>query len=468
LRYTYLQRIGLVILPVVLFVYSVGLIGAVAPPHIGYGFNVAYPDSPRVAAIGFDWIKTFDDPPCPNRLPVKVLVRIDVDGHTDLIAWRNSVRALAQSRLGCVEAFEIGNEPNLDTNYGWAVAPNAGDYTAALCAAYEEIKSVSSSSKVISAGLAPTGRVVGAWNGHPGHNGSYQDEREFLKEMLAAGAGNCLDAVGYHPYGFSADYDAEPDVYSPDPARKCVNGFCFRGVEKVYEIMQAQGLGSKQVWATEWGWITDPPAHCRNLPEWQERLWQVVSEQKQADNLRGAFEYADAHWPWMGGMFVFNLDFNMADWYDECEQMRYYAVANRPAETVLTGMPKRPVRMTAKLDVQVESIGALIAAADQPLTRTVAVAIGNSGSVTMTWSAQSDGSAALIPTLTPMSGTLAPEESQVMSVTWTSGVRPAGVYTGAIVLGALPADTINAPAVIPITLVVAERVYENTLPLITK
>src|SRR3990172_6760888 len=302
----------------------------------------------------------------------------------------------------------------------------------------------------------------------PGRNGYYQDEREFLKEMLAADAGNCLDAVGYHPYGFSADYDVEPDVDSPDPARKCVNGFCFRGVEKLYEIMQAHGLGSTQVWATEWGWITDPPAHCKNLPEWQGRLWQIVSEQKQADNLRGAVEHADAHWPWMGGMFVFNLDFNLADWYDECEQLRYYAVANRPAETVLTDMPKRPVLSTARLDVQVESIGALITPADQPLTRTVTVAIGNSGSVAMTWAAQSDTGAALIPALTPISGTLAPDESQTISVMWTSGMRPVGVYTGTIVLGPVPADTINAPAAIPITLVVAEQVYENTLPLITK
>jgi hypothetical protein len=155
------------VLPIALFVFFVQHDRHVAvPPHIGYGFNVAYPDSPRVAAIGFDWIKTFDDPPCPNRLPVKVLVRIDVDGHTDLNAWRNSVRALAQSRLGCVDAFEIGNEPNLDTNYGWAVAPNAGDYTAALCAAYEEIKNASRQHP-ISAGLAPTGASSEPGTFHP-------------------------------------------------------------------------------------------------------------------------------------------------------------------------------------------------------------------------------------------------------------------------------------------------------------
>ena len=69
----------------------------------------------------------------------------------------------------------------------------------------------------MSAGLAPTGRVTGDHNGHPGHDGSKQDDRQFLIELLDNGGGACLDAVGYHPYGFSADYDAVPDVISDDP-----------------------------------------------------------------------------------------------------------------------------------------------------------------------------------------------------------------------------------------------------------
>ena len=35
-----------------------------------------------------------------------------------------------------------------------------------------------------------------------------------------------------------------------------------------------------------------------------------ISDQAQADNLVGAFQYARANWPWLGGIFVFNLDFN--------------------------------------------------------------------------------------------------------------------------------------------------------------
>ena len=111
-----------------------------------------------------------------------------------------------------------------------------------LCTAYNEIKAVDSEAIVVSAGLAPTGRVTGNWGGHAGHNGLYQDEREFLKEFFDAGGGNCTDAIGYHPYGFSADYDVAPDVPDANPARNCTNGFCFRGTEKIYEIMVQRGM----------------------------------------------------------------------------------------------------------------------------------------------------------------------------------------------------------------------------------
>ncbi len=158
----------------------------------------------------------------------------------------------------------------------------------------------------------------------------------------------------------------------------------------------------------------------------------------------------------------------MIGWYGECEQMTYYSVANRPAEAALTAMPKRPVLPTARLSVQGGSIAALIDAADQPLTRTLPVPIGNAGSLTMTWSAQATIGAALVPTLTPISGALAPGQSQALSVTWTSGGRPVGVYTGTISVSAAPSDTLDAPATIPLTLIVADQVYAVYLPVIAK
>lgn len=78
-----------------------------------------------------------------------------------------------------------------------------------------------------------------------------------------------------------------------------------------------------------------PPEHCLEDPSFAGRLWQLVSEERQAANLVGAYEYANTHWPWMGPMFVFNLNLNLADWYAECDQIRYYAVEDRPAENAL-------------------------------------------------------------------------------------------------------------------------------------
>lgn len=39
-----------------------------------------------------------------------------------------------------------------------------------------------------------------------------------------------------------------------------------------------------------------------------------VSDQAQADYLVGAFQYARANWPWLGAMFVANLDYNVRPW----------------------------------------------------------------------------------------------------------------------------------------------------------
>src|SRR5690606_3607340 len=147
-------------------------------------------------------------------LPQQVLLRIDATHAqlSDIAAFADGVEAVAQNHGDYIDAYEIGNEPNLDASYGWAAPPIAADYQQLLCAAYDRIKPADPAAVVVPAGLAPTGRVSGDWNGHPGHNGLYQDEREYLRELLAGGAGNCFDALGYHPYGYRANFDAVPDA----------------------------------------------------------------------------------------------------------------------------------------------------------------------------------------------------------------------------------------------------------------
>lgn len=436
------------------------------PPHLGYGANVADWNTTLLSQMGFNWIKVFNAP--GSDLPQNVLIRVSAD-HTHLgnvTAFGNSVQSLAQNNGAYIDAYEIGNEVNLDASYGWGASPIAADYKTLLCEAYTRIKLADPTAIVVSAGLAPTGRVQGNWNGHAGHNGLYQDEREFLRELLDAGAGNCFDALGYHPYGYSADFDATPDVGSGDPTQNCTNGFCFRGVEKIYQIMDTEyGLGDKQIWPTEFGWIVEPPSHCLSDPSWSGRIWQIVTLEKQASNLRGAFEYADAHYPWMGAMFIFNLNFNMAPYYPECEQMRFYAVQGRPAQDALTAMPKNPAHLLPDLYVPVHGVSFMIAAAEQPVTLTFTIPVGNGGwGAMMQYTATVESAAAVVPTLQNNIGSILPGEMEVITGTISNVARPLGQHTGSLTITA-STGTLNSPATIPVQVWVVNEVHRVYLPL---
>ncbi len=436
---------------------------AAPPPHLGYGFNVAQLDIALVQSMGFDWVKLFGAP--GDRLPVNVLLRVDANAtHLNNIdAFAADLEALAQVNGGYIEAYEIGNEVNLDADYGWGTSPDAAAYVTLLCAAYTAIKSADPAAVVVSAGLAPTGRVTGNWNGHNGHNGLYQDEREYLREFAAAGGGECADVIGYHPYGFRADYDAPPDVPSDDPNLNCTNGFCFRGAESFYQVMQEVGLGDKRVWATEVGWIVAPPAECLSDPSFQGREWQLVSPEKQASNLTGAFQYADENWPWMGMMFVFNLNFNVAPWYPPCEQMRYYAVQGRPAEAALRDMPKNPAPLSGFLWAAPSAYEVMRSVADQPFTLTLPVALSNPGYAPLTYTVTVLTGTDLLPTLPITAGSLNPGEDAELPILINVADRPVGTYSAGVRLEA-PAGVGGTPITTSITLRLVEAHYQTYLP----
>ena len=431
---------------------------SVAPPHLGYGFNVADLDQSKLEEMGFDWIKVFGPP--GHRMQLNVLQRVDANVQTlqDLGRFSAEMQNLAQVYGGNIEAYEIGNEPNLDASYGWYASPNADDYVTVLCTAYDAIKAHDDDSVVVSAGLAPVGRVTGNWHGLKGHNGLFQDEREWFIQFLDAGGAECADVFGYHPYGYRADFDAEPDVYSDDPNERCVNGFCFRGVEKIYDIMVARGVADKQVWATEWGWIIEPPQHCLNSPTWSGRQWQVISAEKQAENLAGAFQYADANWPWMGPMFVFNLNFNTAGHYDECEQMRFYGVEDRPAEAALRNMPKRYASSVVPLTVAWDGVTATYDRTQLPLQIEVEFDILNGSSVASNY-AVSVSETDLSIRFTSTSGTIAAGGRAVNVATIDVPNLAAGFYSAEITI----TGDVGEPSRIPIDVTIEDALSVTPL-----
>jgi PKD repeat protein len=328
------------------------------PAHLGYGANIASADHViSLTVMGFDWAKGFvtwaDAGTGPNYdwvavdnqlhefLPQVQHVLLRINGPTppgvgmppvsssDLAAFHDFALALAAhvSDTWRVEglqtiAYEIWNEPNLD--YEWGGTPSAAQYTALLKQGYLGIKAGDTEALVVSAGLATTGgsaqdgpaelaealalarRLYGAIEVAP--------DLTFLRNMYLHGAKGYFDALGSHPYG-------GPDA--PDtPPTAATGPIYFRRAEEQHQVMLDNGDDSP-LWATEFGWVLETACDLG------EHEWMEVSEAQQAAYLAGAYAYADEHWPWMGPMFLFNLDFATVLWYAECDPMRWYSITYR-------------------------------------------------------------------------------------------------------------------------------------------
>ena len=292
----------------------------------------------------FNWVKMTDNPGnataelCDaKRIPHNVLLRLNkaeagVSPQAvgdDAYTWAVSMED-APGVGKCVEAFEIGNEPNLSGPglYNGPVDPEA--YADQLCAAHDAIKGVDPSFIVVSGGLAPTTSLF------PDET-IVMDEEAFLRRMLtrigdthAGDAGACFDILAYHNYGFRTGHLTEPsdDPYDPD----CPDGMCFRGVERIQTILWIEFGVPKKIWATEVGWLRDFNVEgclARNPGVFGNFVGFENTDQEQADELVGAFQYARANWQWVGAMFVFNLDFNQREWWknDHCiDEQGWFAV----------------------------------------------------------------------------------------------------------------------------------------------
>jgi hypothetical protein len=302
----------------------------------------------------FNWLKITASPDSQylcgqDRLPYNVLLRLnktDANATPQQVAddtwqWAHWMEPSTQpaSQPRCVDAFEIGNEPNLSGagQYNGPVDPVK--YANQLCAAYDAIKRTDPAFIVVSAGLAPTG-------GFADHSVG-MESIAYMRAMLDAiqanpishgDPGGCFDVFAYHNYGFRVGFQTDPH----DPA--CPDDMCFRGVEDAWAVLQQYGV-NKRIWTTETGWMRDYVAGgCGGAPWAPIFAGFPMSDKAQADNLVGAFQYARTNWPWLGGIFVFNLDFNPPRRStDPCyDEQGWFAVQGHTAETALEAMLKLP------------------------------------------------------------------------------------------------------------------------------
>ncbi len=445
----------------------------VPPPHRGYGMMLAFPPGHvgRVRDAGFDWFKFYvywnDLEPgrdgvynwesvdwrlteaCAHGLHLLLRVERDPNDWTpirdhEMDGWQAMFAGLAghiaQQRAACatdyVVALEIWNEPNLDFQWGYEPVDPAR-YTEMVKRAYLGVQAGDPTIPVVAGGLAPTGGMA---------DGRAMNDVAYLEAMYAHGLAGHFDVMGVHTYGFGGE---------PEDKEHGSGILNFRRAEDIYAVMVAHGDGDKPVWNTEFGWLLDAAeeGHPECVSYWDSIgfAWQRVSAAQQADYLERAFAYADANWPWMGVMFVSNLDFSTMPWYTTCEPMRWFAILHsdgspRPAYTALQTMDKRPRPWgTAEMRLEPASLAWAVRLRERArITETVTV-VGTGDP--FAWSAVT-GTLGLPFTITPTSG-LAGEAFQVQV---DARALVTGTYTGAITVTAADALVMPREIILPLTL----------------
>ena len=245
-------------------------------------------------------------------------------------------------------AIEVWNEPNLRRE--WNGAPiNGAEYMRLFDAAYRAIRAAEGghSVTIITAGLAPTGINDGV---------TAVDDREFLRQMYAAGLANPAYeniAIGIHPYGAANPPDArwcgQADCggagYNNHPS-----WFFLDTIEDYHRIMLENGDTGRELWATEFGWGTydgftledgqpaTPPADPPYLS------W--IDQETQANYILRAFEIAQGL-PYMGPMILWSLNYYNPILVEQSDPRPAYSLLRggddplRPAFKLLEAAPKQ-------------------------------------------------------------------------------------------------------------------------------
>jgi hypothetical protein len=432
--------------------------------HPAYGMNLydlLYTHSPdKVSEMQFSWVKLIDHLPnltteCPHRHH-RLLFRIPFpEPDQDWEEWGQQWGIVAAEYRDCIDAYEIGNEPNLAWEWGLG-NPDPVATVEVLRIAYTNIKAADPEAIVVSPGVSPTGsvppEVKDAW-----------DDRRFVRAMYEAGAKPFFDALGVHPFGFKYPPETDPEsIYydpndpyypnNPDP----VDGLCFRRAEQLRAVMEEFGDTEKQIWATEMGYIMKPPEYCRGTYDWQARWWQVLDPDTHGWYLSRAFEYAAEHWPWMGPMFVFNLDYSRDPGDMGCNPIAWQAIVDkngtaRPGFVHMRWVPKRPFALIKPAAIEV-----IVLSVDAP-PFVLPLTLESIGVSPATWSFEA---ADPWVTISPTTATIAETGTFSVTVDLAAEGIPAGIYTTTVTLTAqenvFPQAWQAFPTIIPVQAEVPE------------
>jgi hypothetical protein len=216
----------------------------------------------------------------------------------------NFVEAMAQRYGDKIHAYEIWNEQNLAHETGGRIVPeDAGHYVEILKECYQRIKAVNPNAYVLAGAPSSSGvtdvKIAIADLEYYRLMYTYQDG--IIKDYF--------DVQAVHPGG-SAN---PPETLWPDNPSTAQgwtdhSTFYFRHVENVRQVMEAHGMGDHQIWITEYGWATQ-----NTTPGYE--FGNQVSMEQQAEYIAGAVQYTYDTYPWLGNMFLWNMNFAVT-WYE--------------------------------------------------------------------------------------------------------------------------------------------------------
>src|SRR5215212_9212739 len=210
----------------------------------------------------------------------------------------NFVAAMATHYGTKISAYEIWNEQNLaHENGGRVTVEDAGHYVDILVECYNQIKAANPAAVVLAG--APSSSGVNNPSLAVSDENYYRAMYKYKDGIIKTH----FDAQAVHPGGSANPPDTMwPD--NPSAAQGWTNDgtFYFRHVEDVRKFMEEEGVGDHQIWITEFGWAT------RNTSRGFEFGNQTSFEQ-QADYIVGAMRRTKEQYPWVGAMFLWNLNF---------------------------------------------------------------------------------------------------------------------------------------------------------------
>jgi hypothetical protein len=213
-----------------------------------------------IARLGFvpEWAR-----PDPEIQPT-TFTYLDAEQYD---AFAGYVGAFVEHFQGRVDHVVIWNEPNISLEWGYRPVDPEG-YTQLLRAVYPRAKAANPGVVILGGALAPTLAPPGDPEG--------MNDLDYLRRMLAAGAGEVMDGLAVHAYGWQMLPDAPAD-----PA--VVN---FARTELLRELLVEAGHEELPIYITEGGW--------NDHPRWTKA---VQPSQRAAFTLR-AYEVALEEWPW--------------------------------------------------------------------------------------------------------------------------------------------------------------------------